>query len=292
MADQARFTLMPRGPFALAAARAFLASFGPAGQAVGEDPDALLLGFAVDGSDAVAAVRLTQDDEGVHGEVLTDGAPAAAVARQAERILSLDRDGAPFAALAAADPVLAASRARAPGLRPVLFSSPYEAAAWSIVSARVQVAQAVRLRARLVQAAGSAVTAGATTLLAFPPPAPLLACPLEELLPPVKAGRLRAVGEAALDGRLDAAALLSREPEDALAALRELPGLGPFYAALVLIRGAGAPDVLPAAEPRVRAAAARAAADPRLAEPGAFAARAAAWRPWRAWAAFLLRATA
>src|SRR4051794_16016272 len=99
------FELRPSGPFDLAEARAFLAGFGPAGQAVGSDPGALLLAFAVDERpDALAAVRLTQaaPDAAVHAEVL-HGEPGAA---QVERILSLDHDGAAFAALGERDPVL------------------------------------------------------------------------------------------------------------------------------------------------------------------------------------------
>ena len=42
--------------------------------------------------------------------------------------------------------------------------------------------------------------------------------------------------------------------EEALLELRDLPGVGAFSSELILVRGAGAPDVLPAAEPRVRAA--------------------------------------
>jgi DNA-3-methyladenine glycosylase II len=285
------FAIAPRGPFALRRARDFLAAFGPAGQAVGPDPDALLLAFAVDGADEVAAVRVTQPDGAVHGELLTPAAEPARVARQVARLLSLDRDATGFAALGARDPVLGRLQAEQAGLRPVLFSSPYEAAAWSVVSARVQVAQAVRLRARLVEAAACAVQARGARLHPFPPPARLLAADVEAVLPAVKAARVRAVAEAALRGELDPERLLALEPAEALEDLRRHPGLGPFYAALVLIRGAGGPDVLPAGEPRVRRAAARAYAEPALAEPEAFTAHAERWRPWRGWAGFLLRAS-
>ena len=39
--------------------------------------------------------------------------------------------------------------------------------------------------------------------------------------------------------------------EQALAEVRELPGLGPFSADLVVVRGASAPDVFPMAERRL-----------------------------------------
>jgi DNA-3-methyladenine glycosylase II len=289
----ASFTLEPRGPFSLAEARRFLASFGPAGQSVGPEPDALVLAFAPDGADAVVAVRVTQaePDGVVHGEPVAGDVAAPGLAAQVARILSLDRDATGWAELGQRDGVLGAIQQSHPGLRPVLFSSPYEAAAWSIVSSRIAVAQAVGLRARLVEATGCALEHAGERLLPFPPPQRLLA--LDELpLGTVKAERLRAVAEAALRGELDADRLRALEPADAIAALRRLPGLGPFYASLVLIRAVGTTDVLAENEPRVRAAAARAYGDPALEDPARFAELAEGWRPWRSWAAFALRAGA
>jgi DNA-3-methyladenine glycosylase II len=72
--------------------------------------------------------------------------------------------------------------------------------------------------------------------------------------------------------------------------VRELPGIGPFSAALIVIRGAGAADAPATSEPRVRAIAAERYDDPALEESDAFAAFGERWRPWRSWAAFALRA--
>ena len=76
-----------------------------------------------------------------------------------------------------------------------------------------------------------------------------------------------------------------------MAAVRELPGIGPFSSALIVIRGAGAADAPATFEPRVRAITAERYDDPALEEPDAFAAFAERWRPWRSWAAFALRAS-
>ena len=65
--------------------------------------------------------------------------------------------------------------------------------------------------------------------------------------------------------------------------LTSLTGLGPFGAALVLVRGAGHPDVVPAAERRLRAAVAEAYGTDDLEHV------AERWRPLRSWIAFLLR---
>ena len=103
--------------------------------------------------------------------------------------------------------------------------------------------------------------------------------------------RLHAVAGAALAGRLDARALRAMPVEDTLAQLREIRGLGPFLAELVLLRGAGAPDHLPLHAPRVRSAVAAAYG---LAQPMGdeeLTAIAGAWRPYRGWVCLLLRAS-
>ena len=55
---------------------------------------------------------------------------------QVERILSLDVDGSGFLAVGKRDPVVGELQRRYPGLRPVGFWSPYEAAAWTIIRPR------------------------------------------------------------------------------------------------------------------------------------------------------------
>jgi 3-methyladenine DNA glycosylase/8-oxoguanine DNA glycosylase len=66
-------------------------------------------------------------------------------------------------------------------------------------------------------------------------------------LPEVKVERLRAVAETALARRLDAERLRRLEPEAALAELQEAPGIGPFYATLILVRSTGTPTCVPSA---------------------------------------------
>ncbi|GGV27609.1 hypothetical protein GCM10010182_58040 [Actinomadura cremea] len=105
---------------------------------------------------------------------------------------------------------------------------------------------------------------------------------------------VHALAEAVADGRLDAARLRATPVEDALATLRTLPGIGPFSAELVLIRGAGHPDVFPHHERRLHASIAdeyglgtsEAGDVRRLAE------IADHWKPYRSWVALLLRARA
>jgi len=76
--------------------------------------------------------------------------------------------------------------------------------------------------------------------------------------------------------------------EQALAAVREVPGIGPFGADLVVVRGAGAPDVFPMAERRLHEEMAEryGLTEPSPAELARIADR---WRPFRTWVAVLLR---
>lgn len=111
----------------------------------------------------------------------------------------------------------------------------------------------------------------------------------------IKMQRLHALAEAALDGTLDATHLRALPTDHALAELRTLPGIGPFSAELILIGGAGHPDVFPRHEPRVHKAVATAyglgapTTDDDVTQLAKIADR---WKPYRSWVAFLLRVRA
>ncbi|MEV4067924.1 hypothetical protein AB0J22_48075, partial [Nonomuraea dietziae] len=69
------------------------------------------------------------------------------------------------------------------------------------------------------------------------------------------------------------------------------PGVGPFSAGLILIRGAGAPDAFPGDEPRLFATLREVYGLPHDAPPAAYRRLADTWRPYRSWASFLFRAS-
>src|SRR4051794_37430949 len=138
----AHFTLEPRGPFTLASAARFVAGWPPAQAHAGEDE--LRLQFLVDDWSGPANVVLRQDGEVVRATVEADNAERALA--QAARIVSLDHDGSGYPEIGERDPIVGELQRASAYLRPVLFHSPYEAAAWSVISARTQNAQAVRLR--------------------------------------------------------------------------------------------------------------------------------------------------
>lgn len=277
-----------RGPFSLAASTRFLEGFAPARYRGSPDGGPLRLAFPVEGSGGTVGVAVRQDAD---GGVLADVGPVLPdrVATQLARILSLDVDGSAFPTVAAADPVVAELAERYPGLRPVCFFSPYEAACWAVLSQRSSMVGAAAVKERIAQRFGQACVVDGVRLWAFPAPDRLRAVADELPVPEVKRGRLRALAEAALDGRLDGDRLRSLPAGEALAAVRELPGMGPFSAELVVVRGAGAPDVFPESEGRLHAAMAElyGLVDPSV---PSLAAVAAGWAPYRSWVSLLIRA--
>jgi len=138
-----------------------------------------------------------------------------------------------------------------PGLRPVLFHSPYEAAAWAMLSQRRHRSQATALRRRISAQIGQQFELGGQTEHAFPVPDRLLGLTGFPGLEPRRLERLHGVARAALQGKLEPGRLAAMGTEEAMAELRAMPGLGPVYAGLVLLRSTGVTDALTAAEPRL-----------------------------------------
>jgi DNA-3-methyladenine glycosylase II len=102
--------------------------------------------------------------------------------------------------------------------------------------------------------------------------------------------RLHGVATAALDGRLDTESLRALPVDEAETRLRELDGIGPFYAQLVTVRALGHTDVAPTAEPMVLAEAGRLLGRDNPLTGPEFLEVAQRWSPWRTWASVAIRA--
>ncbi len=282
-------------PFSLRQTLEFLSVFPPAGltqhdqeyraaHVVGNRP--LLLRLV---EPAEHRLRLTVEGEGVGA---SDMAEAAKLVR---RIFSLTLDATPFyQRVGVDDPVIGELQRRFPGLRPVLFGSPFEALCWAIISQRISLTQATRSRTRLVEAFGAVVKVGGQEWQAFPSPETLsdlaITSGTDRLrLPIVKIERLAALAQRSVAGDLDADLLGSMPVDEARAWLERSPGVGPWASEFALIRGVGFPDLLPHGERRLVDAIQRAYDldhQPSDAEIQSIAQR---WSGFRSWATFLLR---
>ena len=236
------FTLEPLGAFSLRAAARFWKGFTPASHSGLDAEGHLHMAFPVEGSWDTAGVCLQQAPNGdIVAEVFGD-VEVERVQRHTATILSLDVDGRAFNEIAKRDAVAGEVLRRYPGLRPVCFYSPYEAAVWAIISHRIRMSQAATIKARMLEAMGETVSIHGKSMRAFPPPRVLSDLQSFSELFGHKVANLRAIANAALAGDLDAAHLRSLPDVVALAELQALPGIGPFSSELILLRGAGHPD--------------------------------------------------
>jgi DNA-3-methyladenine glycosylase II len=278
--------IRPLGRFDLRQSTAF--GFGQREAAI--TSDLMRLAFVLDGYERQVGVAVRQRDD---GSLLLDVAGEASpdqVRAQVARVLSVDVDATGYDELGERHPLVGAAQRARPGLRPPLFHSAYEAAAWAVLSARRPARQMAQLRDRLAAAFGAEPDVAGVRVPAFPTPRQLLGVAAFPALSADKVERLHGVARAALDGGLDTDALRRLPPEDALATLRELDGIGPFYAELILVRALGHTDVLPTREPRLLEVVGRLSSAGRPLTPHELADVAEGWRPWRTWVCVALRA--
>lgn len=269
--------------FRLRSSIEFLSRFSP--QPV-EASEALCFASPLPPSWEPVEVTVIQTGDALRVEWAGPAQPDAIVGH-VQRVLSLDVDGSRFADVVDGDDALADVIDLDARTRPPLFWSPYEAAVWAVLSQRIRMTQASALKARL--AAEHGFTPGSKP--ATPAPERLLAMRSMSGMNDMKLSRLHAVAEAALDGTLDPVALRSLPVDEALSRLAGIDGIGAFSAELILVRGAGAPDVFPAHERRLHAVM-RQLYDQPGADSDDLAQLAAAWAPYRSWVAFHLRSWA
>lgn len=203
---------------------------------------------------------------------------AITLVARARRMFDCAADPATINGHLARDPALAALVARRPGLRLPSAFDPFELAVRAIVGQQVSVAAATTVTGRVVARCGTplAPRRGSLTHL-FPAPAALAAADLDGLgLTTRRAATLRTFAAAVADGSLRLEA--PRGPDELVARLLALPGIGPWTAAYIALRALGEPDALPVGDLGLARAL-----------PGVdLAARGLDWSPWRGYAALHL----
>jgi DNA-3-methyladenine glycosylase II len=255
--------------FSVAESARFAAGFSPSGHSMRADQTGVLrIAFVPDGGERAVLARVSEDE--------IDAPPHARA--QVDRILGLDVDGSGFADVGERDPVVGELQRRWPGFRPISFPSPFEAGMWFLISQRTQFRHALAIKERLAQQLGEEIDG----VHAFPPPRAVAGLEPVPGVSQTKLERGRALARAALDGRLHGERIRELGPEAAIEDLMRIPGVGPFTAQGIVVRGANEPDWLPTAEPRLQKA-----IDGLYDTPP----DTAAWRPYRSWVAVMLRRT-
>ena len=285
-----RFEIQPQGDYSLEESAGFIGGWHPApgdGTAGGGH---LHLAFLTDRDWTPAGVCLTQLNGSVNGTVYGDADPAA-VKHQVERILSLDVDGRGWPEVARRDKVVARLQEMYPGFRPVNWSNAYEAAAWSIISGRISMQQASRVKDRMSRELGHEVDVHGHRMWIFPEPSRL--AKLEDFpgLFGRKAEYLRALAASALSGDLETDTLRALPADEALQHLKRLHGIGDFGAQLIRLRALGSVDELPTAERRLLAAIKMAYNLPKEPDLAQLEELARKWRPYTMWVCVCLRRT-
>ena len=285
--EAAPFSLTPLGPFSWEAACDVVAHFGPISRHWSGSGNPLRMAFPLDGSFAPVAVSLRWDGSRLAGEV-AGTLDIESVASQIARVFSLDVDGSGYEELGRRDPALGRLIKAFPGLRPVCFTSPYECAAWAILSQRISMRQAATIQDRLIARFGTRLEVDGGEAWAFPSPERL--SQLDELpgLAQLKIDRLRTVANAALEGLLDAERLRRLGPVEGPESVRVIPGIGPFWSSGIYLRGCGIADEFPDEPLSIAALGALHGLGDHPDQP-TVTRYTDLYRPYRMWVSFLLR---
>ncbi len=213
------------------------------------------------------------------------GAPANRlldIVARVRRMFDLDADPLAISAVLSHDPRLRPLLRRRPGLRIPSGWDGFEIAVRAVLGQQVSVAAARTFTARLARQFGSALPAdlGGGFEHLFPTPEALVDADIERIgLPRKRADTVRAVARAVLADDVDTGG--ERTLDDFVARWCALPGIGPWTAQYIALRGLGHPDAFPAGDLVLQKAA---AGDGTRLGTTELAARAEPWRPWRAYA--------
>ncbi len=219
---------------------------------------------------------------------LTDLRDLASAISRCRRLLDLDADPVAIGDLLSSDQVLAPLVRKAPGRRVPRTVDAAEFAVRAVLGQQISTAAARTHAGRLAAAHGEQVDdhSGGLTRL-FPAVDVLARLDPATLAMPRSRRETFAALTAGLAGQtIDLS--VGGDWHEARLRLAALPGVGPWTVETIAMRALGDPDAFPSADLGVRAAA-QAAGLP--VKPAALIARAAAWRPWRAYAVQYLWAT-
>ena len=220
--------------------------------------------------------------------ILADVRDLSAAIGRCRRLLDLDADPESVVEALSADEALRAVVATAPGQRIPGTVDPEELAVRAVLGQQVSLAAARTHTGRLVEAYGTPLADPAGSLTHLFPAVGQLADidPVHLAVPRARRTSLRTMVAALAGGdlRLDPGV----DWREARRQLLALPGVGPWTAEIIAMRGLGDPDAFPVRDLGVLHAAAQSGLPARAPE---LAARSERWRPWRSYVTQHLWAT-
>ena len=203
---------------------------------------------------AAFACTVTAERDLVHVAVAPrpSKATAAELAQALTRVLGLELPPGFGIPGSAAHPKLRALARRLRGARPPRFPSLFEALCRIIPYQQLSLEAGIAVTARFVERFGRPLPSPAGPLIAFPDAERLASSRRAEFegigLSGAKLAAIQELARLVARGALQEHELESLGSEAALQRLQELPGIGPWTAALVLLRGLGRMDVFPAGD--------------------------------------------
>jgi DNA-3-methyladenine glycosylase II len=167
-------------------------------------------------------------------------------------MLGLDAPPPPAERLVEREPRLAPILERMRGFRPPCFPDLFTTCLGVLPFQQLSLDAGLAILGRLVERFGPLIDHAGGVWYDYPSPDTVAALPTDGLvavgLSQTKAVALQALAEAALAGELDSVKFQSLSTADAMRQLQLLPGIGPWSAGLIMLRGLRRMDIFPAGD--------------------------------------------
>jgi DNA-3-methyladenine glycosylase II len=203
---------------------------------------------ALHDSDRVEIVAIRQFDAGAI-ELRATGRDAERWLGVAARMLGTEVDLAAWYDRTRSIGWLASLVAALRGLKPPRYPTLWEACAHAILFQQISIHAAASIMRRVVELLGESATADGVRCIAFPPAERWLEVSDATLrgagISSNKIAHLRSAAIGITNGELDEGRLARLPTEEAALQLRAIRGIGPWSAAVVLLRGLGRLDTFP-----------------------------------------------
>ncbi len=195
-----------------------------------------------------AALRVTQREDGPL-ELQTSARDTHAIVPTVQKMLGTEFDITDWERRASRIPWLARIASEVRGVHPPRYASLFEACAHAIVFQQISIHAAAAIMRRVVEAIGERVQIDGIDLIAFPTPHAVLRAKESTLrgagLSTNKLMHLRSVADAIESGEVTEGEIEALPTPAASERLVRIRGIGPWSAAVVLLRGFGRLDTFP-----------------------------------------------